>query len=122
MLRLIFVYNSKAGVVAGIMDSIHKAVSPDTYECSLCAITYGALAMNKQWKAYLETLELPMHFYHRPDFRLAFPEQQSLALPLIALDRDGMLEPVLTASELGALPDLDALMAALDAGLAAHQR
>jgi hypothetical protein len=115
-MKLLFVYNAKAGLVAGMMDSIHKAVSPDTYECSLCAITHGAFTMNKDWRAYLKTLPLPVTFHHRPDFREAYPDAK-VDLPAVLLDRDGALEVVLTAADLKAAPDVNGLSAALDAAL-----
>jgi hypothetical protein len=118
-MRLIFVYNAKAGVVAGLMDTIHKTVSPSTYACSLCAITHGALAMNKTWKAYLAGLGIPMDFYHRPDFRAAFPAQADLTLPLIGTLVDGRVEVLASAQELGALDSLDGLMTLVDSRLSA---
>ena len=116
-MRLIFVYNANAGLMAGIMDSVHKAVSPDTYPCSLCAISYGAFAMKPRWREWLKTLPMPMHFYHRPDFHAAFPEAREMALPLVALDHDGRLEPLLDAAQLDALGDLEGLIAAMEARL-----
>ena len=118
MTRLLLVYNTDAGLLAGLTDSVHKMVSPGTYPCSLCATTYGALTMQPRWRAYLRALPYPVAFYHRPDFRAAFPAEAGRALPLIALDRgDGGFEMLLGADALDRLRDLDALMTALDAAL-----
>ena len=117
-MRLIFVYNANAGLMAGILDSVHKTVSPETYPCSLCAISYGAFAVKPRWREWLKTLPMPMHFYHRPDFHLAFPSAHSMALPLVALDRDGHLELLLDAEQLDALEDLEGLIAAMEVRLA----
>ncbi|WP_232221892.1 hypothetical protein [Methanococcoides burtonii] len=38
---LIFVYNADSGLINEMKDYVHKIVSPSTYECNLCAITYG---------------------------------------------------------------------------------
>ncbi len=115
--RLIFVYNAEAGLFAGLIDSVHKLVSPSTYPCSLCAVTYGALTMHPRWRAYLRALPYPVAFYHRADFGAAFPAAAGQPLPLIALDRGSHFEVLLPASELARLRDLDALMTALDAAL-----
>lgn len=40
---LIFVYNAKSGLISAFGDMVHKIVSPATYPCSLCALTYGAV-------------------------------------------------------------------------------
>ncbi len=52
---------------------VHKVVSPATYPCSLCATTYGAVAMKPAWRAYLRRLSLGVAFFHRPDFRAPTP-------------------------------------------------
>lgn len=118
-MRLIFVYNAKAGVLNGLMDSVHKTVSPDTYECDLCAITHGFFTMDKAWRAYLKALPMEAAFYHKPDFVEAFPAQRAMALPLVALDRDGVLEPLIAADQFKTLKTVDALAAALDGALQA---
>lgn len=116
--RLIFVYNANAGIAAGIMDSIHKTLSPATYECSLCAITYGAFAMDRRWKAWVKALPYEAVFHHRPDFRAAHPEARDIALPAILRERDGHLEMLLGPGEIAAAASVDALIAALEARLA----
>jgi hypothetical protein len=116
-MKLVFVYNAKAGLLAGMMDSVHKAVSPSTYACSLCAITHGSFTMDKSWREYLKTLPLEATFHHRPDFKEAYP-QAKVALPAILLDRDGSLTSLLSAQELSAQTDVNALMQSLNAALA----
>ncbi len=115
--RLIFVYNANAGIAAGIMDSIHKTVSPSTYECSLCAITYGAFAMDRRWKAWLKALPHEVVFHHRPDFRAAFPDAADLALPAVLFERNGALETMLGPDDIAGAGSVDALIAALEAKL-----
>jgi len=39
-MNLIFVYNANGGLVNSWLDTAHKIVSPSTYSCSLCAITF----------------------------------------------------------------------------------
>ena len=116
--RLIFVYNANAGLLAGAFDSIHKLVSPATYPCSLCAVTYGALRMDPRWRAYLGRLPYAVDFYHRPDFRAAFPEHAGLALPLVALASESALEVLLSADDLDATTTIDGLIAVLNRALA----
>jgi hypothetical protein len=116
-MKLVFVYNAKAGLLAGMMDSVHKAVSPSTYECSLCAITYGSFTMDKSWREYLKTLPLDAVFHHRPDFKEAYPKAD-FSLPVILLEREGTLTSLLSAQELSAQTDVNALMQSLNAALA----
>ncbi len=42
---LVFVYNANSGLLNALLDMGHKVVSPRTYPCSLCALTYGSLGL-----------------------------------------------------------------------------
>jgi len=112
----VIVHNTQAGVTAALIDSLHKIVSPQTYPCSLCAVTYGALTIQPRWRAYLKTSQIPVAFYHRADFEAAYP-RADLRLPLIAHECNDRLDVLLSATERAQLPDLDALIAAFDARL-----
>ena len=48
--ELIFIYNAKSGLVNELLDFAHKIISPETYNCNLCAITYGTFAMDKNYE------------------------------------------------------------------------
>jgi hypothetical protein len=116
-MKLIFVYNAKAGLLNGLMDSIHKTVSPETYECDLCAITYGFFTMNKAWRAYLIALPIETRFFYQQDFLEAYPDHATTMLPVIALDRGGHLDIVLDAPSFRAIRSVYGLMSALDEAL-----
>jgi hypothetical protein len=115
-MKLIFVYNANAGIAAGIMDSIHKTLSPATYPCSLCAITYGALRMDPNWKAWLKAQAFESVFHHRPDFRTAYP-QVAVDLPVILIERAGHCETLVAADEFGGAASVDKLIALIESRL-----
>lgn len=119
--RLIFVYNANEGLVAGLLDSIHKTVSPSTYACSLCAITYGAFAMDRQWKAWLKALPYETMFHHRPDFRAAFPQYEDATLPAVFIERNDGLSVLLGPEAIAAAKTVDALIAVLEFKLAQRE-
>ncbi|MDI6810707.1 MAG: hypothetical protein QMD80_03385 [archaeon] len=48
-------------------------VSPSTYSCNLCAVTFGSLGMKKDWKTFLADLDMPVEFLHRDDFLRRYP-------------------------------------------------
>ena len=112
--RLIFIYNADGGIVQGIMDSIHKTMSPSTYPCSLCAITYGAFTMDRRWRAWLKALPMPSLFYHKDD-----SPYRDVALPVVLVERRGQVEPLVPADRLNALDSVDALIAAIEVQLQA---
>ncbi|WP_373491616.1 hypothetical protein [Parasphingorhabdus sp.] len=121
--RLIIVYNADEGWASALMDAAHKLVRPETYSCSLCMISYGAVSMRRPWRDYLDALSLEKSFYHRQDFACAypaasFPITQALSLPAILIEDGGDLHCLLSSDQLDRLSDVDSLMAALDRALA----
>ncbi len=110
---LLIVYNADAGPVAAAFDFVHKIVLPRTYPCSLCAVTYGAVAMDRRWRDWLRGLDLGTAFFHRQDFHAAYPALASVPLPLIARDDGGRVTVLLDAAALSGLTSVDALIAAL---------
>lgn len=115
-MKLIFVYNANAGIAAGIMDSIHKTLSPATYPCGLCAITYGAVRMKPRWKAWLAAQLFDSVFYYRPDFRATYPDLD-VDLPVILIERDGQCETLVTADEFKGSATVDALIGLIESRL-----
>jgi hypothetical protein len=72
-------------------DAVHKLVSPQTYPCSLCALSYGPLAMHQVWREVLAALPLSVQFYHKDDFPVAHPGLH-IALPAILLQQGANLK------------------------------
>lgn len=115
---LIFVYNADGGWLNAARDAVHKIVSPDTYPCSLCALTYGAVSMRREWRSFLDRLGLPVLFLYRDEFRRDL-DSRDIPLPAILLgDQSGDPRLLISAAELDALPDLAALIALVEARLA----
>ena len=115
---LLIVYNADEGLFAALGDAVHKAVSPDTYPCSLCAITYGAVRMRPEWRRYLKSLPYEVRFHHRPDFHRAHPSLAQLSLPAILLDEGSGPRVLLDAATLQRVSDVGGMIAALDRALA----
>ncbi|HQU74966.1 MAG TPA: hypothetical protein PKV71_11080, partial [Calditrichia bacterium] len=113
-MKLIFVYNADTGFFNLVADIAHKLFSPQTYPCSLCALTHNPLKMKAEWRDFLETLPLEKAFYHRDDFAGAFPEI-TVDLPAILLSKAGQETPsvLLDARRLNGMRDPGELMAAL---------
>lgn len=112
--RLICVYNADGGMMNAVKDTVHKIAAPATYPCSLCALTYGWVSMRIRWRRFLSSLPHTKVFHHRDDFAVAFPDLP-LALPVILLAETNAAPRVLiSASELDALPDLEALIALVE--------
>lgn len=121
--RLICVYNADTGLIEALMHAVHKAVRPETYPCSLCALTYGAVSMRGDWKTFWEALDAEVLFYHRDDFTADFPKfgtggTQEVALPVIMIDQaDADLHELISSEELDAMADVNELMRKVESEL-----
>ena len=108
--RLLFVYNADGGLLPGLMDAFHKILSPATYACSLCAITYGTTSMRPEWKDFIKSLPVSVEFLHRDEFVRAYPQHRAQPLPAaFAVAVDGQLSPFIYAPDMQAT-DLNGLM------------
>lgn len=105
---ILFVYNADSGLFNTLTDIAHKIFSPETYECNLCALTYGNFAIRAEWKEFLETLAADMEFLHRDEFRSRYPETEG-DLPAVFLKEDRGLTPLLSAAEINGCTSIDEL-------------
>lgn len=107
---LLFVYNADSGVVNALKDLWHKTVSPETYDCQLCAVTYGPLGMRPQWRRFVKGLELDVKFLHRDELR----DQYGLSdvdLPAVfKVEASGQVNEWIEAKQVRGVQDLEAMM------------
>ena len=61
--NIIFIYNAKGGQWNYLIDTLHKYLSPKTYECNLCQITYD-FKMKKAWKDFINNTPHIFKFLH----------------------------------------------------------
>ena len=59
---LIFLYNSKSGFNSALTDYLHKILSPSTYKCKLCSLTYNNFGKIHKWKRFIKSINLPVIF------------------------------------------------------------
>lgn len=67
-MKLIFVYNADSSLFSQLTDYAHKLISPDTYQCNLCALTYGNLGLRNKWKDFIKSLNVESEFLHKDEF------------------------------------------------------
>lgn len=114
--RLLFVYNADSGFRAALFDSVHKLVSPGTYACSLCALTYGPLSMRRAWRDWLRSAPFDARFVHRDELARDYP---GFATPLPAVVIESEAEPhvLIGPATLDSLASIDALIAHIERAL-----
>lgn len=118
--RLLCVYNADTGLIEALKHAVQKQFAPESYPCSLCALTYGAVAMRGDWKEFWLSLDAQVDFYHRDDFTQDFPAlgtggAREVMLPVV-LTSDAGEEPsvLISSKELDAMGDVTELMAKVD--------
>ena len=116
--RLILVYNADAGVLNALKDMVHKIVAPASYPCSLCALTYGWVAMRGRWRRFLASLPQAKVFHHRDDFARAFPGLSPALPAMLIAEGEAAPRVLVSAAELDATPDLANLIALVEERLA----
>lgn len=108
-MKLLFVYNANSGLFSAVMDSAHKVLSPDTYECNLCKLTYGNFKAKKTWIDFLKVLNIEKTFLHKNDFEKKYPNKK-ISYPIILIEDNGNLEIFLDTEALNKVKELDELI------------
>ena len=110
--ELIFIYNTKSGVINELIDFAHKIVSPETYDCNLCAISYGAFSMKKKWSTYIETLPFKSTFTYKDKF--SKNGYSNIKFPSVFIRSNEKLDEIISATEINEIKNLDQLIGLLN--------
>ncbi|MEI6847743.1 MAG: GTPase [Chlorobiaceae bacterium] len=109
-MKLIFVYNADSGPISGLFDIGHKIISPETYSCGLCKLTYDTITEKQAWRAFREISPVEMEFLHRDEFEKKYGLK--FEYPVV-LGKNSTLEQLLSSKEIDSLQGLDALIEAV---------
>jgi hypothetical protein len=112
--ELILVYNADSGVFDIIKDAFQKTFFPSTYQCNLCALTYGKFGMKSEWSTFIDKLEIPYEFFHRDEFYQqlkSHPDHlKDIKFPAIFLNRKGRVDLLVDHNEINKCRTLKELM------------
>lgn len=92
-----------------VVDLMHKTARPKTYPCRLCLITYNGATMNKLWRRYVASLNIPTVFMHRNEFAKAYPDQK-IKFPVVLLKAGPSFTTILGTDDFKQLKDLGELI------------
>ncbi len=106
-MKLIFVYNASSGKLNTLFDIAHKIIKPETYQCSLCALTHNALTEKKIWSKFKENTDFELNFLHKDEFEKEY--EMSYEYPVI-LEQTDSLKPVIKAKEINMLQNVEELI------------
>ncbi|UGV40435.1 hypothetical protein J7W08_10250 [Methanococcoides orientis] len=107
---IVFVYNADSGLVNEMKDYVHKIVSPSSYGCNLCAITYGNAGMKSEWRSFVDDLPIPVFFLHKDEFDKKY-NYPGASFPCAYLEKDNRLNLLITSDEMNDCSDLEDLKA-----------
>ena len=106
--ELIFIYNAKSGIVNEFLDFAHKIVSPSTYNCNLCALSYGNLTMKKKWSDYISSLPVRSTFTYKD--KVSEYGYNNIELPSIIFRNGSRSKVIISSEEINKLKKIDQLI------------
>ena len=106
--ELIFIYNAKSGLVNELIDFAHKIVSPSTYNCNLCAISYGNFSMKKKWSDYISSLPISSTFTYKD--KVSKYGYENIKLPSIIFRDNSKSNVIISNEEINKLKKIDQLI------------
>jgi len=105
--QFLFVYNANSDLFSTVTDFAHKILSPSTYDCHLCALTYGNLSMKQEWKDFIESLPIQAIILHKDEFE----KQQKIKadFPAGYIAANGGITKIITKEEVNRCSTLEEL-------------
>ena len=108
-MELIFVYNANSGFLNSIKDLLHKSVSPKTYDCNLCFLTYSGISQKEEWKTFINKFPLKAVFLHKDEFTKQYPKYAMITYPIVFKKEKRILKEFISAEEINKLSGLEDL-------------
>ncbi len=110
--RLIFIYNANSGKHNAVFDMVHKILSPTTYNCNLCDITFGLFKENKSWKKFRKASNTPTEFLYKDEYTKMYASKfgYKITFPIVLAETDYALEVFINTDELNSLEMVEDLM------------
>ena len=112
MNEIVFIYNAKSGTVNSLIDWAHKIVSPDTYKCSLCSITYDNFGKRAEWSTFLREIKIKSSFIYKDNIINDWKFKDA-SLPCAYLKKSNDMKLLISSDEMKAHKDLDELIGSL---------
>ena len=111
-MRLLFVYNANSGLLPLLKDVSHKIISPKTYPCSLCALTYNPFTESNTWKTYRKNTTIEMVFYHKDEYESLY--NYKTTYPSILIENKNKIKGFIDKNRLNQLTSVQELIALIE--------
>ncbi|MEO7617813.1 MAG: GTPase [Candidatus Saccharibacteria bacterium] len=119
MKTLIFVYNAESGMTNALLDVGRRVFTPESYPCSLCAVTYGPFGMKKDWKEFTRKLPYEVTFLHKDELPKAVLSK-NLTFPSLVLKNEDGISVLIDGAEFKKILDLESLKTQVSKALSSH--
>lgn len=115
--KLVFIYNAESGMRNALLDSMHKVLSPSTYNCNLCDITFGVFSEKAEWKEFRSTHPIEMEFLHRDEYEKEYASKYGhrYSYPIVLGAVSGEFQILINTEELNQLKEVGDLMELIEA-------
>ena len=102
------------------MDYVHKIVSPSTYSCDLCNLTYGNFSEKEVWRNFRKNTPHTLIFTYKDTFLNEFAKNdyQEYEFPIILEQKEEGFAVLMKAAELNSIHSAEELIEILQDKLA----
>ena len=99
-----------------MMDTMHKVLSPSTYDCNLCSITYGLITENVDWKEFRTKASVDMEFLHKDEFYKEYASKfgHKYSYPIVLAATAENMEVLINTDEINELKDVNGLISLVE--------
>lgn len=107
--ELIFIYNANSDFFSNMKDFAYKIISPKTYQCNLCNISYGNLGMKEKWKNFISNLDIKTEFLHKDEFLKKY-NLRTINFPAAFIKNNKGMKLLISNEEINSCENLDELI------------
>lgn len=120
--KLLFIYNANSDTSSQLLDFAHKIMSPKTYDCKLCELTFGKFTEKRQWKTFRKKLKsqgFELSFLHKDEFQKSYKSKfgHKFNFPIILLETAHDLEVVMSAETLNGMETVEQLVSVVESSM-----
>ncbi len=115
-MKIIFVYNANSGLINTVLDIRHKIISPETYNCNLCNITYGILKEKEEWKAFRESSNHELEFLHKDEFEKKYKQVREYPI-ILTSNKNNEFHELINKDELKKMKSAEELIDKLQSSI-----
>ena len=115
-MTVLFVYNANSGAANAVFDSMHKILSPSTYDCKLCDLTFGTFNEKRVWKKFRQNAKHEFRFLHKDEFLKRYKSKwlPKYDFPIALLMENDSMELLISAEDFESLQTTRQLMALVE--------